>query len=554
MQKRKINSSTNHKQERKSFCVKSFRESVFGDFKKQRNENKSKKLHNPEIGFFLEVENFPSLKNKISDRFIAFFNKFENKLIFKNQELYKVSLSRLPQVIKSIIKFSCSHILTEEDLGLESPASDVPTQYNQAEIRNENIIEISPIPSPINGGGSPQRKNNKNEESQDPEKFNQNSLTPKRSTIYFRRQSKPVRKSKFSVEPRLQLRLNKSLNYFSSQMPIYEEYTFFLQPLMSFIFSLHRITFFMDLSDKNFLYASIYGQMGEILEVFYECSKIQNHLYGLKEWLIEKADFISDFTGSQSVSTLTDNSSVQAESDIDRLEIINPFKKNYTMNQSEGHQERKRGKRSNSDIRVNTDSIQKQIAQGRNSTLKIRKANTIAVEKKVKFKIHPSHREKKSTVMRKKAKTRDIMSLYNNQGFSALNLPLRRQESFRNTVRFQLLNLSSFPYLISLLVDLETFFIELRHFRETLEKESFFERLGIVNEEKNKNKRRLFRYMLFHHKSLFTFKLNLAKNFLTFTQKMKSVQKHYLLDIIQKYYLCSPDEHFKSKFLLKDSV
>lgn len=102
------------------------------DLPARKIKKNKKTLHNTSIGFFIDVDSFPSLDGKISDRFDLFFNRFRNKILFQDQDIYKVSLSKLVQVLRIMLKFSCSGIIDdtslnvfEEKLGIVKAPNDL---------------------------------------------------------------------------------------------------------------------------------------------------------------------------------------------------------------------------------------------------------------------------------------------------------------------------------------------------------------------------------------------------------------------------------------------
>lgn len=93
---------------------------------------------------------------------------------------------------------------------------------------------------------------------------------------------------------------------------------------------------------------------------------------------------------------------------------------------------------------------------------------------------------------RLRSNTTDIVGLYNNEGIKHIPQEMRRKRVPQH-VHVRLESISSFPYLLTLLVDLEQLFSELKEFFISLNQESFFERLGILSEVKLKNKKRIHR-------------------------------------------------------------
>jgi hypothetical protein len=81
-----------------------------------KKKNSKVTLHNTSIGFYLDLEFYPSLKGKISNRFSLFFEKYSHKVLFHDQEIYKVCLSKLIEVLKILLKFTCSDIIDNSKL------------------------------------------------------------------------------------------------------------------------------------------------------------------------------------------------------------------------------------------------------------------------------------------------------------------------------------------------------------------------------------------------------------------------------------------------------
>jgi hypothetical protein len=92
---------------------------------------------------------------------------------------------------------------------------------------------------------------------------------------------------------------------------------------------------------------------------------------------------------------------------------------------------------------------------------------------------------------RQKSNTKDIMGTYHNEGIKLI--PQGLTKKIKKDTRIRLHYLLSFPYLLTLLVDLEQHFKEMKDFFISLNKESFFERIGLLSETKLKNKKRLHR-------------------------------------------------------------
>jgi hypothetical protein len=91
------------------------------------------------------VNSFPSLKNKISDRFHIFFEKFRTKILFQDQDIYKVSLSKLLKVLRIVLKFSCSGIIDDHSLntfeqrfGLNHISDSIHIKTRRTSIRKSN--------------------------------------------------------------------------------------------------------------------------------------------------------------------------------------------------------------------------------------------------------------------------------------------------------------------------------------------------------------------------------------------------------------------------------
>jgi hypothetical protein len=103
--------------------------------------------------------------------------------------------------------------------------------------------------------------------------------------------------------------------------------------------------------------------------------------------------------------------------------------------------------------------------------------------------------EKKKEVMniinRQKSNTKEIISVYHNEGLKFIPKDLLKR--IKKDTYIRLSYLSSFPYLLTLLVDLEQHFSELKNFFISLNEESFFEKIGLLSETKLKNKKRIHR-------------------------------------------------------------
>ena len=189
----------------------------------------------------------------------------------------------------------------------------------------------------------------------------------------------------------------------SKELKLYEEYTYTVQPFLSFIHSIHRILFFLDYNDKCILYKSIFSNLNHFLKEFFFVSKLQSKLYDLKKNLRKM--------------------SIEENFDLQEMQIL----------------------------------------------------------------------EDKPEDVRKKSNTKEIVGRYNNEGIKFLPKEIIQKKITRD-LNIRLEYISSFPYLLSLLVDLENLFKEIKEFFISLNKESFFEKIGILSETKLKNKKRLHRW------------------------------------------------------------
>ena len=72
-----------------------------------------------------------------------------------------------------------------------------------------------------------------------------------------------------------------------SSLKLYEEFTYILQPLLSFVHSMHRVVFFLDYSDKCILYKNTFWGIDGFLKEFFFVSDLQKQLYDLKKLLHE---------------------------------------------------------------------------------------------------------------------------------------------------------------------------------------------------------------------------------------------------------------------------
>lgn len=396
--------------------VKTGRQEALRNFQdgpnKLQAKTKKRTLHNPYLGYFVQVDKYPSLQGKISSRFVSFFAKFKHKLIFQDQDIYKVALARLPRVLQMILHFCCAGIVKKEDLGNMSLSGQITRRMSLGVGERSPKLKKAKA-KPSNYLNTPKRKPTG--------KFQIDSQTKGQKPVRGKSQSKVLR--------------------------LFEEFTFVVQPFLCFIYSLHRIIFFLDIEDKAFLFKHIVENIKPVLQTFYSCQQLQEQLYMLR----------------------------------DRLD--NPIQINPHQNDS---------------------------------------------------RLENAEREQKDPT------TRNVMNFYNNQGFEQMKKQTSRSKrTSMGNQSLSLKSLSSFPYLLSLLVDLENLFQELKTFDLSMDQETFFERMGLISDEKVKNRSRMHRLLLVHHKSLFMFKLSLAQNFVGFSKQMKSEDKTMLLEILQNFYLAS---------------
>lgn len=417
----------------KSLKITTPRQQIISNLKSQINfstkkEKKNKKtLHNTSVGFYIDVDSFPSLNGKISDRFDLFFHKFRTKILFQDQDIYKVSLSKLVRVLRIMLKFSCSGIIDdtnlnifEEKLGIvkvpndlsdihiktkrtslmkstEKPKKAKEFTLTQEESRRHRLTQVN-----MHAGTPPKPQSRCNEESLLARQIRENSNTPK--------------KKRHSGGSSIKAQVKRPKNFEqesaddTQQLNLFEEYTFILQPFLCFIHSIHRIVFFLDYNDKCTLYKNIFKSLNTFLNEFFFVSELQSKLYRLKTNLQQ----LKNWDGSN-------------------LEDFS-FLKDAPNNQSS------------------------QANFGNRS----------------------------------RTNTTDIVGVYNNEGIKYLPKEMVRKKVARDT-RVRLKSISSFPYLLTLLVDLEQLFSEQKQFFISLNQESFFEKIGILSEIKMKNKKRIHR-------------------------------------------------------------
>lgn len=433
-----------------SITIKTLRKGILSNIKGIHAQSNLKKrsqkqtLHNTSIGFYLDLDNYPSLENKISSRFTSFFSKYKDKILFQDQEIYKVCLSKLIKVLRILLKFTCSGIINNQHLNrfeekcqlnrLDTDISAFNVKTRRASLKGSQENHKSPdFVIESNGEESSQNAGVKLYQKGPDAIARENLNTPKKKKYSggFVTQNKGGKGTFLDSEERDH-----------SSLKLYEEFTYILQPFLSFVHSMHRVVFFLDYSDKCILYKNTFCGIDGFLKEFFFVSDLQKQLYDLKKLLHE-------------------------------------------MEHSDANSE-----------------LPPDAAPG----------------------------------TRTKSNTNELMGTYHNEGIKMIPSEVLKKKTNRD-LNIRLEYLTQFPYLLTLMTDLEEMFREIKDFYLGLTKENFFEKIGIVSETKIKNKKRLHRLLITHHNSLLVLKASIAQNFLSFSGHLNNKQKSFLLDLMDRFYL-----------------